>query len=194
MIRIALREAMNAYWAKYGTKHTYLSLAKTSRFLVKAAVGVPGYDRLYAKIAIATLRKIGRDPFYNTSVSRLNTLCRLLDTTVHDLVQEAPDDEIATMAKDDPHQDGEAEGEAPTTAGRQPDLDADVFKSYDPVSRAALHVIKDLGYKVDVSREGETYKFTAIHPAEGTQTSQGTDLLRTICDLAEKVGIELEDG
>ncbi len=64
----------------------------------------------------------------------------------------------------------------------------------DPVSRAALYVIKDLGYTVDLSREGGSYKFTATHPTEGTQTSQGTDLLRTICDLAEKVGIDLEDG
>ncbi len=194
MIRIALREAMKAYWAKYGTKHTYLSLAKTSRFLVIAAAGVPGFDRLYAKIAKATLRKIARDPFYNTSVKRLNTLCRLLDTTVHDLVQEASDDEIVTMAKEKAHRDGQAEGVAPTPAGPQSGGDADIFESFDPVSRAALLVIKDLGYKVDVSREGETYKFTATHPDEDTQTAQGTDLLRTMCELAEKVGIELEDG
>ncbi len=194
MIRIALREAMKAYWAKYGTKHTYPSLAKTSRFLFKVASGAPGYEKIYAEISRGTLETIARDPFYNTSVRRLNTLCRLLDTTARDLVKEVPDDEIATMAKQDAHQDGQAEGDASPTASRQPDVEADVFESFDPVSRAALHVIKDLGYKVDVSREGETYKFTATHPTEGTKTSQGTDLLRTICDLAEDVGIDLKDG
>lgn len=185
---------MKAYWAKYGTKHTYPSLAKTSRFLFKAASGAPGYEKIYAAISRGTLETIARDPFYNTSVRRLNTLCRLLDTTAHDLVKEVPDDEIATMAKEDSHQEGQAEGDAPTTAGHQADVDADVFESFDPVSRAALQVIKDLGYTVDLSRDGETYKFTATHPTEGAQTSEGMDLLRTMCDLAEKVGIELEDG
>lgn len=194
MIQIALREAMSSYWAKYGTKHTYPSLAKTSRFLFKVASDLPGYEKIYAEISRGTLETIARDPFYNTSVRRLNTLCRLLDTTAHDLVKEIPDDEMARMAKADPHRDDEAEGDAPTTAGRQTDVDADVFESFDPVSSAALHVIKDLGYTVEVSREDEAYKFTATHPADGTQTSQGTDLLRTICDLAEKVGIDLEDG
>ena len=194
MIRVALREAMKAYREKYGTKHTYRSLVRNSRFLVKAATGVPGYERLYAKISLGTLRKIGADPFYATSGKRLNTLCRLLYTTAPDLVREVPDDEVAKMAREEAHRDDQAEGDAPTDAGGQPGVEAGVFESFDPVSRAALHVIEQLGYTVDVSHEGETYKFTATHPAEDSRTSQGMDVLRTICDLAEKVGIELEDG
>ncbi len=65
---------------------------------------------------------------------------------------------------------------------------------FDPVSKAAVHVIKQLGYTVDVSREGETYRCTATHPEEGNRSSVGSDLQRAICDLAEKVGIDLEDG
>ena len=107
---------------------------------------------------------------------------------------EVPDDEVAKMAREEAHRDGQAEGDAPTAAGGQPGVEADVFEAFDPVSRAALHVIEQLGYTVDVSREGETHKFTATHPTEGSQTSQGMDLLRTICDLAEEVGIEPEDG
>ncbi len=67
---------------------------------------------------------------------------------------------------------GEPEGAQDSGLARangDPDMSEPI--AFDPVSRAALHVIEQLGYTVEVSREGETYKFTATHPAEGSQTS-----------------------
>ncbi len=66
--------------------------------------------------------------------------------------------------------------------------------SLDPVSEAIVHVMRTNDYAVEVTQKGETYHTLATHPDGGTHSANGPDLYLTICALAEKVGIDLEDG
>ncbi len=66
--------------------------------------------------------------------------------------------------------------------------------SLDPVSQAIVHVMRMNDYAVDVTQEGETYHAVATHPDGERYAAEGAELYPTICALAEKVGIDLEDG
>lgn len=194
MVFVALREAMSAYRAKHAKKHTYHSLAKASRILVKVASNVPGYERLYATVSRGTLEAISRDPFYNISVRRLNTLCRLLGHTTHELLQDVPDDVAAARARQDAGQAPGTQMRAEEPEACEQNGDASMIESLDRVSKAVRDVIEMNDYAVDVSRDGEKYRLVATHRAWDSQTVEGTDLMRAMCELAEEVGIDLEDG
>jgi hypothetical protein len=49
-------------------------------------------------------------------------------------------------------------------------------------------------YAVDMTFVGDTYHGLAKPPDGETYTAKGTDLFRTVCELADQVGIDLEDG
>ncbi len=64
----------------------------------------------------------------------------------------------------------------------------------DTVSRAIVHVIRMNGYEVEIAQDGEMYDAVATGANSESHVAKGPDLYLTICALAEKVGIELEDG
>lgn len=64
----------------------------------------------------------------------------------------------------------------------------------DPVSEAIVHVMRMNDYGVDISQEAETFHAVATHPDGERHAAEGADLYPTICALAEKAGIDLEDG
>ncbi len=66
--------------------------------------------------------------------------------------------------------------------------------SLDTVSQAIVDVIRMNGYAVEVTEEGETYHAVATRADSESHVAKGPDLYVTICALAEKVGIELENG
>ena len=66
--------------------------------------------------------------------------------------------------------------------------------SLDAVSRAIVDVIRMNGYEVQVARHGEMYDAVATRADSERHVAKGPDLYLTICALAEKVGIDLEDG
>ena len=66
--------------------------------------------------------------------------------------------------------------------------------SLDTVSRAIVHVVRMNGYEVEIARDGELYRAVATGANSERHVAKGPHLYLTICALAEKVGIELEDG
>lgn len=66
--------------------------------------------------------------------------------------------------------------------------------SLDSVSQAIVDVMGMSGYAVEIRQEGETYHAVATHRDGDTRSANGPDLYLTICALAEKIGIDLEDG
>ncbi len=66
--------------------------------------------------------------------------------------------------------------------------------SLDPVSRAIVDVIRMNGYAVEITRPAETFRAVATHPNTEPHVATGDDLAATVCELAIKVGIDLEDG
>jgi len=66
--------------------------------------------------------------------------------------------------------------------------------SLDSVSQAIVDVMEMSGYAVEVGRHGEMYCAVATHADGEKHAAEGADLYPTICALAEKVGVELEDG
>jgi transcriptional regulator with XRE-family HTH domain len=66
--------------------------------------------------------------------------------------------------------------------------------SLDPVSRALVDLMRANGYRVDIRQRGETYCVVAEHPTEAHQTAEGPDVHEVLCALAERCGIDLENG
>ncbi|KVD97780.1 transcriptional regulator [Burkholderia ubonensis] len=69
MLRICLREAMEAYKRKTGTRLTYETLAKASG------------------LSISTLQSIAARPSYNTRLSTVEKLCVALECQPGDLLK-----------------------------------------------------------------------------------------------------------
>ncbi len=66
--------------------------------------------------------------------------------------------------------------------------------SLDRVSRAIVDVIRMNDYEVEITQDAEAYRAVATHPDGATHSADGPDLYLTVCALAEKAGIDLEDG
>lgn len=66
--------------------------------------------------------------------------------------------------------------------------------SVNSAGQAVVWLMKKNGYQVDIRRDGETFRATATHPSEPTQTAEGTDDYKVVCDLTTKCGMELDDG
>ena len=64
----------------------------------------------------------------------------------------------------------------------------------DPVCRAILDVIRLNDYTVHILREDEAYRLKARHRDGSVCSIEGTDIYRAVCDLAEQLGIKLDDG
>ena len=75
MIRVKLREAMDAYRHRTGTKLTYELLAEQTG------------------IALATLQSLAARAGYNTRLSTIEKLCRALECTPGDLLEMSTDSE-----------------------------------------------------------------------------------------------------
>jgi putative transcriptional regulator len=81
MLRVRLREALEAAEARMGERITYDQLAKLT-----------GLSR-------ATLEAIGSRPSYNPRLSTIERLCDALDCTPADLLEIIPDSGAATDNK-----------------------------------------------------------------------------------------------
>ena len=77
MIRVKLREAMDAYRQQTGNKLTYELLAEQTG------------------IALATLQSLAARPGYNTRLSTIEKLCRALKCTPGDLLELSTDSEAS---------------------------------------------------------------------------------------------------
>lgn len=194
MILIALSRAKKAYQAKYGRKHTNESLGRASRILVKMADRVPDCQGLFGEVSASTLEAIARPGFYNASLKRLNTLCYLLDTTADELLEYTSERLAEHAAAGAGGKALAPDDKANAGSRRMPDGEPGMPISLDPVSRAVVGVIEMNDCLVDLKEVGETYRATAKHRDGQVHAAEGTDLFRTICDLAENVGIKLEDG
>ena len=194
MIVIALSRAKKAYQAKYGRKHTNESLGRASRILVKMADRVPDCKGCFGEVSASTLEAIARPGFYNASLKRLNTLCYLLDTTTDELLEYTSERLAEHAAAEGSGDTPGVDGEAKVDSHRKPDGESGIPISLDPVSRAVVGVIEMNDYVVDIEQVGESYRATAKHAEGEMHAAEDADLFRTICDLAEKVGIDLEDG
>ncbi len=69
MIRVKLREAMEAYRLKTGERLTYAKLAEMSG------------------VAQGTLNSIGSRLGYNVTLATVEKICRALDVSFHDLLE-----------------------------------------------------------------------------------------------------------
>jgi DNA-binding Xre family transcriptional regulator len=69
MIRVNLRKAMDAYRQRTGVKLTYAVLAKRT------------------SISVETLQSIAARPGYNTRLSTIDKLCRVLECSPADLLE-----------------------------------------------------------------------------------------------------------
>lgn len=69
-----------------------------------------------------------------------------------------------------------------------------MLTNFDPTTSAVVWLMRQNGYKVEVVQDGETVRATATHPTEPPQNATGSDVYLTVCDLAERCGMELDDG
>jgi putative transcriptional regulator len=75
MIRIRLREVMEAYEARTGERVTYARLAETTG------------------LARSTIESMGARPTYNATLEVIDRLCTALACSIQDLLEQAGEDE-----------------------------------------------------------------------------------------------------
>lgn len=55
-------------------------------------------------------------------------------------------------------------------------------------------LLEQNGYSVAIGQDGSTFHITATHETEPTRKLAGTDGYSVLCEIAERCGMELDDG
>ena len=65
----------------------------------------------------------------------------------------------------------------------------------DPVTKVVVETIGDAGYRVDIGADGHGTNVVTAVAADGERfVVRGPDLYLMVVELAQQVGIDLEDG
>jgi len=64
----------------------------------------------------------------------------------------------------------------------------------DPASKDVIEAIRVAGYAVSLRYDNVTFVAAAKDDAGQTWTVHGRDVYRVLCELAEKIGIDLGDA
>ena len=196
MIRIRLEQARERYENRFQRRYTSEELSRVSRLLKMALAEYPILARHYAAFSAKTINQISATKHYLTSIQTLNTLCHILHCTPKELLGYTTiDKDIEDLGAEPTLAAQKSRGSKSARTGqRSKQRGGFMLEELDAVSRAIVGVIESSGFKVAIHRTTGGVRLTATSNKGDVAAVEGKDLFRAICELAESVGIDLEDG